>query len=582
MCRSTTTSTNNNNNSDEDSINYSIHNQHDHHLFYKDLTSTFMQSCSSFIYEGNTFAVSPRRRLFDEDFDDVIANNNNTNNDDDDDDDDDCNGMNAKSKEIKKKNEIPFLNLLASQEEENNIRTMQPQHSCSSPSHNDDNDPWTQNAMDIFLSINDKSILLSKNYLRYTKQFDILFQSYNVVNNNDKKGGHVSAAVVAAEAAWTMSSQKCSLFESTLVSFLTKTTKEIETLRLRNNHQYQNNQHRHEQEQEQYLSSTMYHHRNGIISNLFSQLKVITNSYTNMQLLRNRTSLSLLDDPLQVCIVNSSSSGSATTVNRGVNGDPGTNAGNEDDGDDDELEQIPLFQYDNNEDDKLHNENKDDEMILFMNRYDHILNEDDYDDTMQLIDILNQPLPAFPMNHEEIHVMHNMQNSNKEKTNQLRPIKEEERRVENGKHDQGVLPNSAQPLSSTTATTTQYKNEYIPSLTSTSANDDITNEIQQQLQQETIFLTNKIQNESLDSVQKVESQMIEITTLLNQFTSLINDQQVEIDIIHESTVLSKENLEKGSEQLIRAKDRKKKSRHYFAWIIIVLGLLLLFFNAIIP
>lgn len=136
------------------------------------------------------------------------------------------------------------------------------------------------------------------------------------------------------------------------------------------------------------------------------------------------------------------------------------------------------------------------------------------------------------------------------------------------------------PLSKPTnnAFTAPSYNEYLQS------NNDNSNQQQQeeQLRQETILLSNKIQNESLDSVQQVETQMIQITSLLNQFTGLINDQVAEIDIIHEHTIKSKDNVEKGSEQLLKAKESKSKGRHYFAWVIFILGLLLLFFNAIIP
>ena len=56
--------------------------------------------------------------------------------------------------------------------------------------------------------------------------------------------------------------------------------------------------------------------------------------------------------------------------------------------------------------------------------------------------------------------------------------------------------------------------------------------------------------------------MTEFTVLLAQFSNLVCEQQMEITTIHETTVQSKKNVEKGHDLLVDAAERTKKSRHY--------------------
>jgi len=97
------------------------------------------------------------------------------------------------------------------------------------------------------------------------------------------------------------------------------------------------------------------------------------------------------------------------------------------------------------------------------------------------------------------------------------------------------------------------------------------------LEREAALLTASLQND-LDSVHQVEASMSEITRLLAQFSDLVTEQQAEITNIHDTTVESQRNVEKGQDHLIDAAERTKKSRHYMASIIFGMALLLLFFN----
>jgi t-SNARE complex subunit (syntaxin) len=86
----------------------------------------------------------------------------------------------------------------------------------------------------------------------------------------------------------------------------------------------------------------------------------------------------------------------------------------------------------------------------------------------------------------------------------------------------------------------------------------------------------------MESVQKIERSMVEITTLLSRFTDLISEQQDSIFVIHDQATKSKENVDQGQNQLVDAADRGEKSKHPMATFIFLSALLLLLFNWITP
>ena len=101
------------------------------------------------------------------------------------------------------------------------------------------------------------------------------------------------------------------------------------------------------------------------------------------------------------------------------------------------------------------------------------------------------------------------------------------------------------------------------------------------LQRESAYLTASLQNE-LEDVHKIESKMMEITTLLRQFGDMVAEQQEDIVAIHEQAERSKKNVQAGQDNLVDAGERKKKSKHYMATFIASMGILLLFLNWITP
>lgn len=494
------------------------------HLFHKDLTASFYESCSTFLRQGNT--SSPCRRLFNDDDSDHL--------------DDDGNGDQSNNQ---KDIHIPFLNLVYPDENDfdtcvTNAGTLLSQ------------DPWMQSAIQLSIQIHDQNQFLIQNYIHYTKQYKVLDIYNDKNNNNDEDNDDLD-----------------NYLDSKLVSFMTTTTKQIEKLRLQNN----NTQHQQQQQNVPLISHTIYHHRNGIIANLYSDLKHVMNQYSKMQSLRNRHSLMIIDDPLKVCFPIIGIGNTTTTSKQSGNQDEDSDEGGEN-GSEFGMHSLPMLTVDS---DAIINGNND--LDSFMIKYnltnkagekvniDNAADDDVsifYNDSDEaLIEVLNQPLPSLTP-----------------PTKSANPSM-----IPKG----GTMTeHSTDTISITTTKQNVIKNNSTYNEYYMASNDDAdnanNNTQQEQLRQETILLVNKVQNESLDSVHKVESQMIQITSLLNQFTSLISDQQVEIDVIHENTIKSKDNVEMGSEQLLKAKESKKRSRHYFAWIIVLMGLLLLFLNAIIP
>lgn len=102
-----------------------------------------------------------------------------------------------------------------------------------------------------------------------------------------------------------------------------------------------------------------------------------------------------------------------------------------------------------------------------------------------------------------------------------------------------------------------------------------------QLQQESMLIEATL-NSDLESVTQMEKMMINITTLLSQFAELAQEQQEDVWEINKTTADTKENMDKGKDQLIDAKERTASSKHYMAKTIAVLGILLLILNWIVP
>ena len=111
--------------------------------------------------------------------------------------------------------------------------------------------------------------------------------------------------------------------------------------------------------------------------------------------------------------------------------------------------------------------------------------------------------------------------------------------------------------------------------------EDDVEHMNEQLHRESAAILATYQHSDLEGVQKVERSMVEITSLLSRFTDLIQEQQEDIFMIHDQAVKSKENVDKGQDNLVDAANRGDKSKHPMATFIFFMALLLLFFNWIL-
>ncbi|KAL7578144.1 hypothetical protein ACA910_012589 [Epithemia clementina (nom. ined.)] len=104
----------------------------------------------------------------------------------------------------------------------------------------------------------------------------------------------------------------------------------------------------------------------------------------------------------------------------------------------------------------------------------------------------------------------------------------------------------------------------------------------QDLEQEAVLLQAQQNRHELDAVQTMETTMIQITTLLSQFSELVSSQQEEVWQIHDAVATSKQNVTKGQEELVDAAHRTQQSKHYMASAITAMGIALLVFHWIRP
>lgn len=271
------------------------------------------------------------------------------------------------------------------------------------------------------------------------------------------------------------------------------------------------------------LSENMKAHRKGIISHLVSQLREIMENFRFMQSVRNREELDLYRDPFKCCYYKDDNDDVLNMSSTGI--------GNEFEPDEEYLDML---------------EREEEE---FQAHYNDIGNNDEE----LLQKILSEPLPTLSKLNQiqEIHV-------EKKIIPQTKPIK--------------MKQNPPKPHIVKQSDTNNLMNASVAEMDQNQAAI---------LQQEQIFLTAKAQNTKLDAAHKVESQMMQITSLLSQFSALITEQQEEIQVIADSTAKSRDNMDKGREQLVQATEHRKNRKHYFAWVIFGLGLFLLFLNFVL-
>ena len=107
-------------------------------------------------------------------------------------------------------------------------------------------------------------------------------------------------------------------------------------------------------------------------------------------------------------------------------------------------------------------------------------------------------------------------------------------------------------------------------------------EEEEMLQEEHILLTETLKNQDLEDAQKMEQTMVHIVALLNQFSNLLSQQHESVLLVEEHAKSSQQYVQYGQDKLVEATERKAKSAHRMAKLIVAMALLLLFFNYVTP
>ena len=138
------------------------------------------------------------------------------------------------------------------------------------------------------------------------------------------------------------------------------------------------------------------------------------------------------------------------------------------------------------------------------------------------------------------------------------------------------LPQTLQPQRNVTSTSQQY--QQLPNFSDT---QEMNEAAQEQMQQEAVLLE-AMAHTDLDSVQKMEQQMVSITQLLTQFSELVQEQQEEVWQIAETAKDVKDDMDEGQKQLTDAADQTYQSKNYKAKGIFAMACLLLLFHWLRP
>ena len=112
-------------------------------------------------------------------------------------------------------------------------------------------------------------------------------------------------------------------------------------------------------------------------------------------------------------------------------------------------------------------------------------------------------------------------------------------------------------------------------------NEHVANDYDLQQQELAKEVIQREPESALTDIKAVEQKIMEITSLLSQFSTLVSDQQEDVIAVYTNTNETKENMKKGQEQLIDAKERITKSRHRMAKFIVLTAIVLLWLNFMI-
>ncbi|CAB9520950.1 expressed unknown protein [Seminavis robusta] len=321
-----------------------------------------------------------------------------------------------------------------------------------------------------------------------------------------------------------MDANEASIIQSTVTSFAATTANEIDSLRKMASSSSSHNQ---------------VHHRTGIVQILLARLKEdIVEPFGVLQKHRSRKAVDLWQNPLQCKLLVKQKKQSQTKSDDSIDAALGL--------DDDD----PSDQGENTEQQFLPRRDAHPLRNKFMDTYAR-------DETIapKLLNLRPKSLIRDPLS-----VL-----STETETKFNSNLKEEQQQ---------------QQSTPTTLTSTNSNSVVIPGMPDYQY-EEMTQAAQEQMHQEALLLQAMVHSD-LDSVQKVEQQMVMITKLLTQFSELVTEQSEEVWQIHDTAKDTKENMQQGQEQLADAAAATHQSQHYMAKGIFAMGCLLLMFHWLRP
>ena len=345
-----------------------------------------------------------------------------------------------------------------------------------------------------------------------------------------------------AFVSFEMDDAEASLIQSTVTSFAATTANDIESLRklaLSSGNTSTNN-------------NNTTHHRHGIVQILLARLKEeIVEPFNMLQKYRSRPAVHLWQNPLQCKL-----------LIHPKKQQPGSKKSNidhalellDDDDDDD---------HDNDRHtDRHHQQYRREQQFLPQRDAHHLRNK--FMDAYRRDEIMTgfQLLRPKSLIREPIQVMSSLAGTNETVYH----------------HKQEQQPKTMMATTNTNITSTSGCS--IPGMP-THVYEELTEAAQEQMQQEAILLQAMVHGD-LDSVQKMEHQMVSIATLLTQFSELVSEQSQEVWHIHDTAKETKDNMTKGQEELVTAAEQTHQSHHYMAKAIFVAGCVLLLFHWLRP
>jgi hypothetical protein len=348
-----------------------------------------------------------------------------------------------------------------------------------------------------------------------------------------------------------MSDDEASLIQSTVTSFIATTANEIEGLR-------------------QSLltdvnsASTRHQHKTGIVQILLTILQLeIAQPFRGWQKQRQRAAVQLWQNPYSCTLVTAAQQKHAAAHRRGKSSNKQTTAH------DQELDAALGLDDDADMD---HDEYAQVEQRFLPRRPSHRLQHDflaayyPNDDNTDDEDTLQRPVSVL-----------NRRKRPKSATPATSPTATPSKDAKRSKTWSFASKKQEQPKQKP-----QAKRSYFgASSDDNDMDDDGDNDDQngpaQQLQQEALILTATVESD-LDNVQKMEQMMVDITALLGQFSNLVSEQQEDVWEIHDAVAQTKDNMQKGQENLVDAAERTKKSKHWTPALVTGSGVMLLLFH----